>query len=264
MSPFNIYKGGAEHKGIMFVGNEDFLVPFHCPVVVISRYFLEIWFGAAVLDPPVKIQLFYLIAVDQFTSPDHPVLQEVFCGNRFTEQVLMVTLRHGGPVKVPFFFRFCDITLKILSVSHKEPVLYAVGRSAVYKPFLLHFLSQFPEYIAFRSHFVSVPMGNVTAVHLKAVMMFCHRDNISGACFPKQVSPCGGVKIFGFEHGDKIFVAKIFLAAIYLLVMAEFRTSLNIHISGIPFISKGRNTVHTPMDKNTEFGISEPLGSPVL
>lgn len=55
------------------------------------------------LDPPVKIQQARTVIKDKFCRPCQPVIEKLFCRIRSGIQVLRICLRHGWPVKIPFF-----------------------------------------------------------------------------------------------------------------------------------------------------------------
>ena len=61
------------------------------------------------------------------------------------------------------------------------------------------------------------------------------------------------------EHGNKIFISKFPVAAICLNMMFILRRPLYIHIPGIPFTVKCRNTVNPPVNKYPKFGIPVPF-----
>ena len=49
----------------------------------------------------------------------------------FIEQIMMIRFRHSRPVEVASFQRFLDITFKLFTVTHEEPMLNSMCRGAI-------------------------------------------------------------------------------------------------------------------------------------
>ena len=211
------------------------------------------------LDPPVKIQQARTVIKDKFCRPCQPVIEKLFCRIRSGIQVLRICLRHGWPVKIPFFQWFMDITVKHFSISEEKPVFRTVGRCTEMNSPLFCFLFQFPEDIPFRSHIDRVPLGKITPVHLKSIMMFRYRKHITGSCRLKQFHPLRRAKMFCPKHRNKILIPEVFLQSISFSVMLICRHSFFVHVARIPLIGICRNTVNTPVYKNTKFFFRQPL-----
>ena len=175
----------------------------------------------------------------------------------------MVLLRHGRPVEISPLHRILDVTVKLFSVSHEEPVLHPVGGSAHLHSQPAAAFLQLSQHIPFRSHLAGIPMRYLAAVHLKAVMMLRHGNHIPCTGLPEQLRPFVRVKMFCLKHGDKVLIAEFRMLPIGCNMMLILRRTLDVHIAGIPFAAEGRNTVDAPVDKDTEFGVLIPRGNPI-
>ncbi len=89
-------------------------------------------------------------------------------------------------------------------------------------------------------------------------MVLRHREHISRPGFPEKRHPLSRVKVFRRKQGDKIFVSKVFLLPVSFPVMLKGLCAFSVHISGIPLIGIGRNTVKPPVDKNPQFFPEKP------
>jgi hypothetical protein len=94
--------------------------------------------------------------------------------------------------------------------------------------------------------------------------MFGYRDDIPGTGLLEQPGPLAGVKLFGPELGDKVFIAELAMGAVGFDMVVELFGPLEVHISGIPFIRKSRHTVNAPMDEDAKLSIQIPLRDGVL
>src|SRR5258708_35994197 len=88
-------------------------------------------------------------------------------------------------------------------------------------------------------------------------MVFCNRKDVSGSGFFEQGHPIDCVEFLGAEQRDKILIAEFILRTVLCNVVFEFVRAPDIHIAGIPFISKSWNRIDTPVYKNSEFGVPE-------
>ena len=260
LSSFNIHNSGTEHEGVMLVIDKYLLAPFFRPVIIISCQLFQIRLEGIVLNPPVKIKQTGTVAVNDLTGSYQPVLQIFFRRLRFAVNIMMIRLRHGGPVKVAANQWFFHIAVKFFSVSQEKPVFRPVGGSAVYDPSFGKFFAQFAQRIPLRAMLPGIPVGDFTPVHLKAVMMLGNRHHIFCPCFFKQIRPPGGIEFFRLEHGNKILIAEVLMGPIGFHMMFKLRGILDIHVSRIPFAAKGGNAVSAPVDKNPEFSLPEPAG----
>ncbi len=94
--------------------------------------------------------------------------------------------RHGWPVKIPFFSGSWISLSNVFPFPRKNQCC-TVGRCTEMNSPAFCFLFQFPENIPFRSHVDRVPIGKITPVHLKSIMMFrpwLVRPWRSGVCTP--------------------------------------------------------------------------------
>ncbi len=110
-----------------------------------------------------------------------------------------------------------------------------------------------------RSHINRIPTVQLCIIHCKTIMMLCNRHNIFSTALFKKRSPFVGVKILSLEHRNKVFVTKIFLISEVFNMKLIIGMHFIIHRSGVPLCSVRRNTVNSPMDKNSEFCIAIPF-----
>lgn len=99
---------------------------------------------------------------------------------------------------------------------------------------------------------------------LEAVVMLGHRHDVLRARLFKEVQPLPGIKLLPLEQGNKVLVSKRLMVAIGLFVMGIFRCPFEVHVPGIPLVSKGRNGVNAPMDEDAELGVVIPFGGLVV
>ena len=95
-------------------------------------------------------------------------------------------------------------------------------------------------------------------------MMLSNRNNKFCACFLKKLSPFLRIELLCFELRNKIFISEFIQSSIFLYMMQIFFGAFHIHISGIPLVSKCRNTIYTPVNKNSKLISCIPLRSRML
>ena len=122
----------------------------------------------------------------------------------------------------------------------------------------------FAKDIAMRTAVHTVDGIYIAVPHGKVVGMFGDRTGIAGATFFNKVGPFLRVKGFALHHWNKILVAKIMQGAEVLFVVSVLLQSFAIHISGIPFILAGWDTVWSPMEEKSKFCVLKPLRSWLL
>lgn len=89
-------------------------------------------------------------------------------------------------------------------------------------------------------------------------MMLRHRNHIFCACSGKGSGPEVRIETFCREEGDKIFVAEFRMLSVGADMVFVLRRVFDIHIPGIPFVGEGRNTVKSPVEKDTKLGFRKP------
>ena len=243
----------------MLVADQYILAPGFAAVIVECRQPLQPGLKRAVLDPPIEIQQLRSIIQDQLRRPGQPVVQVFLRGGRLTELVKVVPLRHGRPIEIPFFHRLPDIGVKFSAMAHKEPVLRPVGGCAQHQAMLLRLRLQFPQDIPLRSHFGGIPPGERAFVHLETVVMLRNGKQIARAGFFEQVQPLLRVKPPGGEQGNEVFIAKFLMGAPGFDVVVKFLRTPDVHIPGVPLVAVGRHAVRSPVDKNAQLPLPEPL-----
>ena len=172
----------------------------------------------------------------------------------------MIGLGHGGPVKVAPLHGLLDVAVELLAMAHEEPVLHPVGGAARGQALLPAGGGQLAQHIPVGAHLIGVPVGDVAAVHLEAVVMLGHGNHILRAGTAEQVGPGGGIELFRLEHGNEVLVAELLLRAVGLDVMLELLRALDVHVAGIPLAAEGGHAVHTPVDENAELQLLVPVG----
>ena len=99
-------------------------------------------------------------------------------------------------------------------------------------------------------------------------MVFGDRNDVASTGVLEQLGPLSGVKLFGFELGNEILVAELFLRAVGLDVMLEevvaTPIAIDVHLPRIPFAAERRHAVSTPVDEDAELGVLVPLRDLVL
>src|SRR5271168_556579 len=91
--------------------------------------------------------------------------------------------------------------------------------------------------------------------------MFGDGDDVFGAGFFEEVGPSGGVEMFGFEHGDEVFVAEFIDGAVGGEVVFVLFGIFAIHVAWIPLIAESGDGIDAPMDKDAKLGVFVPLGN---
>lgn len=213
------------------------------------------------LHPPIEVQQFGPVGVDDLAYAQQPILQELPGGRRLAANVEFVRFGHGRPVEIAFGHWLAHVGVDIASMPHEPPVFGAVVRCGEMQPMAFRSLAQFAEDVAMRPHIVGVPAGQFTAVHLEAVMMFGYGHVVPGAGFAEQVEPGVGVEAFGGEQGDEILVPEVLLRTVCGAMMIEFRVAFDVHVARIPFVAVFGNGVKTPVGEDAELGVGEPFRS---
>ena len=104
----------------MLVADCRFKTPFKSAVIIVSRYFLKGFFISFMLYPPVKIQDFRLVFIDELTCTDKPVIKKFLRRIRLGIYIFLISLLLGlRPVEIADLHRILDITVKILAVAHE-------------------------------------------------------------------------------------------------------------------------------------------------
>ena len=261
LPPFNIGDCRAEHEPVGLVIDDRIAVPFVSTVVIVRSKFLQVRLKRDVLDPPVEINQLRSVLIRQFACAHKPVLQILITRCRLTVNIMLIIGRwHRRPVEITAMQRLSDIAVKSFSAVHKEPMLSTMRGNTHCDSKCLTACFQLTEDVAARPFFKGVPAGDLTFVHLKAVMMLCYGNNIFSAGGLNHPCPFVRVKPFSFEHGYEVFIAEIGVPAVCLDMMFKFGAALNVHIAGIPFICKSRNTENAPVNENAEFCSPVPFG----
>ena len=152
-----------------------------------------------------------------------------------------------------------DIAVNGSAHIHKKVMLCPVVRCTVNQTMFFAGRLNFACHISFRTHINRIPSVQFCIIHCKTVMMLCNRHNIFSTAFFKKRNPFIRIKMFALKHRDEILITKILMFAIGINVVPVLTHFFIIHISGIPFITKGRHTVNAPMNKNSEFSIMIPF-----
>ena len=142
-------------------------------------------------------------------------------------------------------------------------MLGAVRRNAEVQPVLARGRCKCAHNIAMRAHLHRIPRGNVRVVHRKAVTVLSHGNYVARAGTCKQVNPCVGIEVLGTELRNEVLVAELRLRSVHLNVMLELGASRDVHVAGIPLVSKCRDGVHTPMNEDAELCIPIPRGNAI-
>ena len=125
-------------------------------------------------------------------------------------------------------------------------------------------LLQIAHQVAVRTHLHRGPVGKIAVVHLKAIVVFKHRDHVSCAGVLEKVRPGLRIIMLGLEHGDKVFVPKFRHRAIDAhMVFVLLRASRYI-CARIPFAPERRNRIHAPVNEDSKLRIPVPVRDPVL
>ena len=92
-------------------------------------------------------------------------------------------------------------------------------------------LAQLADDVAVRAHLDRVPVRELAAVHLEAVVVFGDGEIVARAGRFEQVEPFVRVEPLGREHRDEVLVAELILRAVGLAVMLVFGVSLDVHVA---------------------------------
>ena len=101
-----------------------------------------------------------MIIVDEFARAHKPVFHEFFRGLA-VDGIEILRVGHGGPIEVVAVRVLRHIAIKLFAVAHEEPVLNAVRGYPKRHALRFHGRFQLADYIALRSHLVSVPVRNI-------------------------------------------------------------------------------------------------------
>ena len=99
-------------------------------------------------------------------------------------------------------------------------------------------------------------VGGVPQV--KVVVMNGAGSEIFGTRFFEQGEQVVGIEFFGFPERDEIGIAEFGGMSVCFEVMAIIVFIFYVELAGIPFATFG-NRIGTPVEINTELGISEPF-----
>ena len=132
---------------------------------------------------------------------------------------MILRFLHSRPVKRIPCDAVINITLKLSSLAHKEPVLNSVGGCAKVHSLVFNALFKLSKIINLWSHIVSIPLGKLRFVHLEAIVMFCYRHNISCSSLLKQLCPLISIKLLSLKHRDEVLIAKVLLWSISFNMM---------------------------------------------
>ena len=155
--------------------------------------------------------------------------------------------------------RIIHICFRYLARTIKEPVIFrTVGRCTQDHISSFNLSLKFTQDISFWSHLRRIPASQLAGIHFKSVMMLCYRNYKLSSGFLKQFCPLRRIKLFSLKHGNKIFISEFIQCAIFFYMVKIFSRSFFIHIPWIPFISKCRNTVYAPVDKNSKLSFFIP------
>ena len=186
-------------------------------VIIIGSKGLSVRFKFRLPDIPIEPEYLRMIAFYQFTAPQQPIIHilrthrhSVF-GIEWIEErgwTVKVGIRGVAHIRVPF-----------LPFVHIPPVLASMRRQPKDEPLFARCLGYFADNIALGAHFGGVPPREIGVVHRKAVVMFGDRDNVLRPGFLEDINPLVRIKLFGFEHGNEIFIAKFIDRTILLHVM---------------------------------------------
>ena len=125
-------------------------------------------------------------------------------------------------------------------------------------------LCAFPIDVAVRAAVYTVDRVYLTVPEREIVGMLGNGTGIFGTGADYQIGPFLRIKAFTLHHRDKILITEIVEFSIVLLMPLILGEAAAVHVSGIPFVLAGGNTVGTPVEKHTELGVTEPLGNLLL
>ena len=166
--------------------------------------------------------------------------------------------RLGGPVQVAGL-RVPHVAVECPAMAHEPPVLNAVAGCADGHARFFGFLQQIAQHVPMGAHFEGVPAGQLRAVHLKAVVMFGHRNDVLRPGLLEQLHPFRRVKLFHGQLRNEALVTMFPMVAVMLQMVFVLRAALNVHIPGIP-VMIGRNGKRAPVQKNAQPFFPIPRG----
>ena len=143
-----------------------------------------------------------------------------------------------------------DVAVEKSPQIHEEVVLCPVGRGAEFHSLLLRSLLQLSDHIHAWTHFRCIPAVELCVVHGESIVMLRNRHDKTSTGLLENRNPLSGIKTFSLEIRYEILVAKVFMFTVGFPVIFKLPVTGVIHISGIPFVSKGRDRINTPMDEN--------------
>ena len=260
LAALNIRHGAAEHEGLVLVVDGHLLAPLGGAVVVVGRELLQVGLDGVVLDPPVEVHQLGTVLVHDLAAAAEPVLQVLLGGGGLGVQVVMILrLGHGGPVEIAALQGLLDVGVKLLAVAHEEPVLHAVGGGAQGHAALLDGFLEFTQDVAAGAHLGGVPVGDVTLIHLEAVMVLRHGHDVLRAGLFEQLRPGVGRELLRLEQGDEVLVAEILVGAVGFQVMLILAGALDVHAAGVPLAGVAGHGIHAPVDEDAELGAPVPI-----
>ena len=90
--------------------------------------------------------------------------------------------------------------------------------------------------------------------------MFGDRNNVLCAGADEEINPRIGIEVLRAKQGDEVFITKRTLRPVGGDVMLEGRAARLIHVAGIPFVAECWDRIDSPVEKDSELGIAEPIG----
>ena len=205
----------------MLVVDGHLHAPLPGAVVVIGRQLFQVGLERAVLDPPVEVQQARPVPVDQLARAHEPVLQILLRRRGLAEQVVVSGLGHGRPVQVAALHGLAHVAVKLATVAQEEPVLRAVRGRAQRQAAPLAGGLQLPEYVAAGTHLEGVPVGDVAAVHLEAVVVLGHGHDVACARLLKQLRPCLGIEPLRAKQRDEVLIPELAMRTVRLHVVLK-------------------------------------------
>ena len=254
----HVHDAGAPGEAIILVADRDVPAPFGGTVVVERRELAHVRLERRMLHPPIEIQQFRMVVVDDLAVAQQPILKELVSRMRLAMNVEFVRFGHGGPVEVAFAQRFADVGIEILAMPHEPPMFGAMVRCGEMHAVSAGGITQLAQHVAVRAGFRRVPMGQLAAIHLVSVMVFGDRAVVARAGGSEQVEPRVRIESFGGEHRNEILIAERGLRSVSLPVVFEFRVAFDVHVARIPFVAVFGHGVETPVGEDAEFGVGEP------
>ena len=258
LAPLDVGHAAAEGECVHLVV-DDPAAPALRPVVIIGQKAKHVGLGRLLNDPPVEIHDARVIPIHDLTAAQQPIRQEFVVRRALRVRVEMHgRFRLGGPVQVAGL-RVPHVAVECPAMAHEPPVLNAVAGRADGHARLFGFLQQVAQHIPVRAHFKSVPAGQLRAVHLEAVVMLSHGNNVLRPGLLEQLHPFRRVKLFHGQLGNEALVTMFPMVAVMLQMVFVLRAALNVHIPGIP-VMIGRNGKRAPVQKNAQPFFPIPRG----